>query len=342
MNNESEPQTVLVTGGSGYLGSWMIVALLQRGFVVRTTVRDQAREAGLRQAIETQIDPSDNLTVYVADLLNDEGWAQAAEGADSVIHVASPMPVGEFKGQDILTPAREGTRRVLEVATAAGVKRVVMTSSAVAALPPIGQTRPITEDNWTSRPDKPAFNYLRAKTSAERDAWAFVKATKDTPELTTILPGFIQGPVMSEDYSGSVDLVAQMLQGKMPAVPKIGFHIVDVRDLAELHIKAMLSSQAAGQRFLAAGDFLWLIDFANILRENFADAAAKAPKKVLPDWLVRLLALVNKDMASIAPDLGIEHRINISKAQRMLDWTTRPAKQSIVDGAASLLSQRLV
>jgi dihydroflavonol-4-reductase len=335
-------EEVLVTGGSGYLGSRIIVTLLQQGFSVRTTVRNPTREAGLRAMIASEVEGTAQLSVHVADLLKDDGWAQATKGASHVIHTASPMPAGEFKGKDLLTPAREGTKRVLEAAADAGVKRVVLTSSALAALPPLGSSAPIDEKRWTERPDKPAFAYARAKTLAEQAAWSLVKLRRDAPELTTILPGLIQGPVLGPDYSASVDLVAQMRSGKMPMAPRVGFIVVDARDLAELHVRAMLAPEAAGERLLATGDFLWLTDFADILRHRLGARASKVPKRNMPDWLARTLALFNKDLASLVPDLGVEWTVNSSKAKRLLDWQTRPAAESVADAATSLLQKALV
>jgi dihydroflavonol-4-reductase len=336
-----ETRTVLVTGGSGYLGSWVIVTLLRQGFRVRTTIRNLARQSEVLATIASQVDLEDRLAFFAADLLKDEGWARAAEGCDYAIHVASPMLVGEFAGQDIIAPAREGTRRVLEAAARAGVKRVLLTSSGVAALPPVGKNITINETMWTERPDKPVYQYPRAKTLAERDAWSFIKEEGKGMELATVLPAFIQGPVMGADYSGSVDVIAKMLAGKMPAVPRIGMSIVDVRDVADLHVRAMLSQSAAGERFLAAGDFLWLSDFAAILRKHFGEKAAKAPVRVIPDWLVRIMALFNPQLAQLAPDLGIKRSIDESKAMRLLGWKTSPATESIVDAAASLIDRGL-
>jgi dihydroflavonol-4-reductase len=336
------PRPVLVTGGSGYLSSWVIVTLLQRGFAVRTTIRDLAREDEVRAMIGSQVDPGARLAFFTADLLKDGGWARSVEGCDYVVHIASPMPVGEYKRQDIITPAREGTRRVLEAASQASVRRVVLTSSAAAALPPLDEPMTINETLWTERPKKRIYQYPRAKALAERDAWAFIQARGGSPELTTILPGFIQGPVLGKDYSGSVDLVALMLRGKMPAAPRIGFGIVDVRDLADLHVRAMLSPVAANERFLAVGDFLWLSEFAAILRERFGERAAKSPTRVIPDWLVRLLALLSPEMAQIAPDLGVRRTVDASKAERLLGWKTRPASDSVADAASSLLEKDLV
>ncbi len=338
----SRTETVLVTGGSGYLGSRIIVTLLEQGFAVRATVRSPDREAELRTMIASEADKTAGLSVYVADLLKDDGWEQAAKGATHVIHSASPMPAGEFRGGDLLTPAREGTRRVLEAATKAGVKRVVVTSSALAALPPLGSFAPIDETLWTERPDKPAFAYARAKTLAEQAAWSFVESRLNAPQLTTILPGFIQGPVLGADYSASVDLIAQMMTGKMPMAPRVGFIVVDVRDLADLHVRAMLSPEAAGERLLAMGDFLWLTDFANILQQRFGARANKVPKRNMPDWLAKTLALFNKDLASLVPELGVERTGNSAKAKRLLNWQTRPAAQSITDAGASLIEKGLV
>jgi dihydroflavonol-4-reductase len=339
---QQQAGTVLVTGGSGYLGSRIIVTLLASGLTVRTTVRSAHREAEVRAMIEREVDAGDRLTFSTADLLMDEGWKRAMRDVDRVIHVASPMPVGEFKGQDILAPAREGTRRVLQAATEAGVRRVVLTSSGSAALPAIGRASPMTEETWTDRPDIPAYHYARAKTMAEQEAWAYVRSRPDAPELTTILPGFIQGPVLGSDFSASVDMIAQMLRGKMPAVPRIGFRIVDVRDLANLHMQAMLSPVAAGERFLAMGEFLWLIDFARILRAHFGERATKAPTRTMPDWLVRIFALFSKDLAAIAPDIGVIHAPDLSKAERLMGWRTRSASLSVIDAAESLFAQGLV
>jgi dihydroflavonol-4-reductase len=332
---------VLVTGGSGYLGSRIIVTLLEQGFTVRTTVRSPAREKELRAMIATELGAGAPLSVHVADLLKDGGWAEAMRGTTHVIHPASPMPAGEFKGKDLLTPAREGTRRVLEAATDAGVRRVVLTSSALAALPSLESSAAIDERLWTERPDTPAFAYARAKTLAEQAAWSFVNSRANAPELTTILPGLIQGPVLGADYSASVDLVAQMLGGKMPMAPRVGFIVVDARDVAELHVRAMLAPEAAGERLLATGDFLWLTEFADVLKQRFGARASKAPKRSMPDWLARTLALVNKDLASLVPDLGREWTADSSKARRLLGWQTRPAVESVADAAASLLDKGL-
>jgi dihydroflavonol-4-reductase len=239
-------------------------------------------------------------------------------------------------------PAREGTRRVLEASHGAGVKRVVITSSTAAAMPPKGGDATSDETAWTDLPDKPAYNYPRAKTLAEQDAWAFVGGAGRGLELATVLPSQIQGPVLGADYSPSVEIIAMMLKGKMPAAPRIGFSIVDVRDLVDLHIRAMTAPEAAGQRFVAAGDFLWFSDIARLLRGHLGEQGAKAPSRIAPDFLVRFGALFNPEAAQLVPNLGVKSRISSAKAERLLGWRPRPAEESVLDAARSLIARGLV
>ncbi|WP_174291379.1 SDR family oxidoreductase [Sphingomonas bacterium] len=341
MAEDIAPGTVLVTGGSGYLGSWIAVGLLRRGYRVRATIRNLARQDEVRAMIASEVDPGDRLSFVAADLLKDDGWDAAAQGADYVMHVASPMPIGEFRGHDVIRPAREGTRRVLTASAKAGVKRVVLTSSMSAATPKDKERQVSEETVWTDVPDKPAFNYARAKTLAEQDAWAFVREEGRGMELATVLPSQIQGPVLGSDFSASVGVIAMMLRGKMPVLPRIGFGIVDVRDLVDIHILAMTEPQAAGERFLATGDFLWFTDIARILREKLGARADKVPTRKLPDLVVRIGALFNPEMAQMAPNLGIQTKASIAKAERLLGWKPRPAAESIVDAANSLIAHGL-
>lgn len=336
-----ERRTVLVTGGSGYVGSWAIVELLRRGYRVRTTVRSLAREQEVRTVIAGQVDAADRLSVFAANLLQDDGWAGAIEGSDYVLHVASPMPIGEYRGQDVIRPAREGVRRVLQASIEAGVKRVVLTSSTAAAmLKQNGRTK-VDEAIWTDLPSKPIYNYPRAKTLAEQDAWEMISKAGGRMELTSVLPSFIQGPVFGTDYSASVDVVGLMLRGRMPAVPRIGFNIVDVRDLVDLHIRAMTSSEAAGERFIGAGKFLWFSDIARLLRDGLGRRASKVSTRTLPDWIVRAGAFFNAEMAQLAPSLGSFAEASTAKAERVLGWRTRPADSTILDTANSLIERGL-
>lgn len=347
MNPELNNQTVLLTGGSGYVGGWMVVALLQRGYRVRTTLRSLTREGEVRAAIAVQVDPADRLSFVAADLLGDGGWEGAVEGCDSVVHVASPMGQGMPKGTDLVGPAREGTLRVLRAAACAGVRRVVITSSTVAAQPPVvpGQTQPPRTDEtaWTDPAEKGLSEYARSKTLAERAAWEFAEGLPPgAMTLATVLPGMILGPVMAKSVSGSVEAVSRMLTGRFPAIPRIGFSTVDIRDLADLHLRALEAPEAAGQRFLAVSDFLWLSDMAKLLREHFGARAAKVPTRALPDFVLRLAALFSAEARFMAPMLGQRREFNTTKARTLLDWRPRPAPRAVLDCADSLIRQGLV
>ena len=342
---EADGHTVLVTGGSGYLGGWMIVALLQRGYRVRTTLRSLGREAEVRAAVTREVDPQDRLSFFAADLLGDQGWQEAVEGCHAVLHVASPMGQGMPKGTDLVTPAREGTLRLLKAAAHAGVRRVVITSSTVAAQPPTaaGQSTPekVDESVWTDPSETSLSDYARSKTLAERAAWEFVERSRGGPTLSTVLPGMILGPIMAKSVAGSVELVSRMLTGRFPLIPRIGFGTVDVRDLTDLHLRAMEAPAAAGQRFIAVSDFLWMSDTARILREHFGVRARKVPTRALPGFVLRLAALFSTDAQFMTPLLGVRHEYSTAKAETLLGWRPRPASQAVLDCAESIISQGL-
>lgn len=334
----------MVTGGSGYIAGWIIVQLLEQGYRVRTTVRSPSREATVRNAVTGQTDPEDRLSFAVADLMKDEGWGDAIRGCNYVIHVASPMGQGEPKA-DLLGPAREGTIRLLNAARNAGVLRVVLTSSTVAAKAPLqgrASTGVATDERaWTDPEEKGLGAYARSKTLAERAAWEFVRQTGGV-ELATILPGMVLGPVMTRKISGSVELISRLLTGKVPALPRIGFSVVDVRDLAALHIKAMRTSEAAGQRFLGVGDFLWMEDMAKLLRDHLGQQASKVPTRRLPDFVLRIAALFQQEAGFMAPMLGQRTDFDVSKAANLLDWYPRPASEVVLACAKDLIRRHLV
>lgn len=335
------PRVVLVTGGTGYLAGWTIIRLLEKGYTVRTTVRSLNDEQGLRSRLSRYTGGLDRLTLHEADLLDDVGWASALENVDYVLHQASPM-----SGKAVIKAAREGTKRVLKASAVAGVKRVVLTSSGFAASRPspglLPPGHPIDESFWTDVNQPRVGDYMRAKTLAEQDAWGFVRSAGVDLELVTILPGFVQGPALGGTYSDSVGLIASMLNGKMPALPNIGLGIVDTGDLVDLHLLAMCSPNAGGERFIASGDFLWFRDIAAILKDNFGDRASKVSDRRMPDWLVKLLGLFNPQIAGMVPELGNTAKLSSDKALRVLGWATRPAIDSIIAAGESLLvDQRL-
>ena len=328
-------QTVLVTGGTGFIAGWCIVQLLERGYVVRTTVRDAAKEQRVRAAAGGD---SDRLSVVVADLNDDRGWDAAVAGCDYVLHVASPLGGGAVKDRDaLIAPARDGTLRVLRAAAKAGVKRVVMTSAAAAARPPLTADRASDETVW-SDPEDPQFDAYRvSKILAERAAWDFMQSEGKASMLTTILPGAVFGPLRDAENLGSVQIIHGMLRGRPGALPRLGFWIVDVRDLADLHIRAMTAAAAAGQRFIAAGEFMWMEGMAKTLRAQLGEQGAKVPTRRLPDFVVRLLLPFMANLRTLAPLLGRRFPINTDKSRKVLAFAPRPAAATLVDCARSLL-----
>lgn len=331
-------KTVLVTGGSGFLGGWCLVELLKGDYVVRTTVRDLGREAEVRARVGSQVDPGDRLTVLAADLTSDDGWEQAVQGCDYVLHVASPFPLAQPKDPDeLIVPAREGTLRVLKAALDAGVERVVITSSVAAVRGSVDHaSAPLTEETWTD-PDGPDVTpYTRSKTIAERAAWDLVKERGETGKLAVVNPGAILGPVLGDDRSPSLELVNRLLKG-MPGTPRIGFSIVDVRDVVDMELRAMTELEAGGERFIAVARFQWMSEVAAVLRDRLGPAAAKVPKRAVPNFVVRAMGIFDPAVRSIAGQLGQKVELSSGKAERILGWSPRPLDETIVDCAQSLV-----
>ena len=282
------------------------------------------------------------LEVVAADLLSDDGWAGAVEGCDYVLHVASPFPAVPPKDPDLLVrPAREGALRVLRASHAAGVRRVVLTSSFAAI--GYGHTEdPVFDESWWTDPDGPHVQpYELSKTLAERAAWAF--AEESGLELTTVNPVVVLGPALGRDVSTSLDIVQRLLAGKVPALPRLTFGLVDVRDVADLHLLAMTSPRAAGERFLAtSSETTSMVEVAAALRTHLGDAARKVPRRTVPDAGVRLAALFDKQVRLVVPSLGRQNRASNRKAVEVLGWSPRSAEESVVDTARSLLELGLV
>ncbi|MFN8920654.1 MAG: SDR family oxidoreductase [Hyphomonadaceae bacterium] len=336
---------VLVTGGSGYIGGYVIAQLLDAGYHVRTTIRNLGREPEVREALKKITPNLDNLTFFAADLTRDDGWAEAVEGVDYVQHVASPFPAVMPKDEnELIGPAREGALRALRFARDAGVKRVVMTSSMAAISYGHGgsQTRAYNEADWTNEASPDTGAYIRSKTIAERAAWDFIKAEGGTLELSTICPSAVLGPILGPDFSTSILLVQKLLNGDFPGSPRLGFSLVDVRDVADLHIRAMTHEKAAGERFLAACDFYWVEDVARVLREDLGTQARKAPTGRLPSWLVRIIANFDPVIRGVAFELDKVRMADNTKAKTLLDWTPRDVRTSITDTARSLIREGIV
>ena len=333
--------TVLVSGGSGYIAGFLIRQLVAEGWIVHTTIRDLARESAVRQLLA--VDDS-RLRFFAADLMSDAGWAEAMAGCSHVAHVASPLPARHVKHADeLIVPARDGALRALRAAKAAGARRFVMTSSVAAVA--YGRGRGVhrfTEADWTD-PTRPGITpYVQSKTIAERAARDWVAQEGGGIEYCSINPSVVLGPVWSRDYSASVVVVKKLLDGSMGATPDFGFGIVDVRDVADLHVRCLTTPGMAGERFIASGPFLKLREVADILRAQLGAQAHKVTTRNLPDWVVRVLALVNPLARLAAGELGSVRHQDASHAKVVLGWQTRPVEQSIVDTARCLIELGIV
>jgi nucleoside-diphosphate-sugar epimerase len=333
--------TVLVTGGSGFIGAHCILQLLAAGHLVRTTVRSLNREADVRAMLRAGgAEPGDRVSFFAADLESDLGWPEAVAGSEYLLHVASPFPPTVPKNEDeLIVPAREGTLRVLRAARDAGVRRVVLTSSFAA----IGygqkpQDRPFDETNWTDPNGADVQPYAKSKTLAERAAWDFVAREGRGLELAVVNPVGVFGPLLGPDYSTSILLVQRLMDGAMPGCPKLYFGLVDVRDVADLHLRAMTQPAAKGERFLAiAGDFVSIVDIAKILKSRMGAAARRVPTRQLPNWVVRLASLRDPAVKQILPELGKRRNATNEKARRILGWAPRSNEEAVVATAESLL-----
>jgi dihydroflavonol-4-reductase len=332
---------VLVTGGSGFIGVHCILQLLGAGHRVRTTVRSLQREADVRAMLKAGgAEPGAALSFAAADLMSDAGWPEAAAGCDFVLHVASPFPASVPKHEDeLIVPAREGALRVLRAARDAGVKRVVLTSSFAGigyGQKPMG--RPFTEQDWTDPNAADVGAYVKSKTLAERAAWDFVAREGGALELSVVNPVGVFGPVLGPDFSTSIQIVHRLMDGAMPGCPRLSFGVVDVRDVADLHLRAMTNPAAKGERFLAvAGDFMTIQEIAQVLRARMPNAAGRVPTRLLPDWMLRLIARFDSSVALVVPELGKSKNATNAKARRVLGWAPRSNEDSIVATGESLV-----
>lgn len=339
-------ELVLVTGGSGFIGAHCILQLLEAGHQVRTTVRSLSRESDVRAMLKIGgADAGDRLSFAAADLTADAGWPEAVAGCAYVLHVASPFPPSLPKHEDeLIVPAREGALRVLRAARDAGVRRVVLTSSFAA----VGyghkpQRAPFTEESWTDPSGEDVRAYVKSKTLAERAAWDFIDREGGALELSVVNPVGVLGPVLGADFSTSILLVQRMMDGAMPGCPRLSFGLVDVRDVADLHIRAMTDPAAKGERFLAtSGDFMTMQAIGKVLKGRMGAAAKRVPTTQLPDWLVRLAAMRDPAVQQILPELGKFKNATNEKARRVLGWAPRSPEDAIVATAESLLALGLL
>ena len=335
---------VLVTGGSGFVGSHVIVQLLHAGYTVRTTVRSADKQHATRAMLERAGAKVEGRLAFVAaDLLRDEGWAEACTGCDYVMHVASPL-IATRHEEEVVRPAVDGVLRVLRAARDAVVKRVVFTSTCGAIYygHPL-RAEPFDETDWTNLDGGDTSLYVKSKVLAERAAWDFLKAEGGALELTVVNPSGIFGPALGPDYSSSLDLIKRLLNGSMPACPDLWFGVVDVRDVADLHLRAMTAPEAKGERFIATqGEAVSMLAIANVLKVRLGDRAKRVPTRKLPNVIVRLIALFNLEMRSLVPLLGKARSATSAKAQRVLGWQPRSWEDAVVATAESLMQLGIV
>jgi dihydroflavonol-4-reductase len=336
--------TVLVTGGTGYIAGEVIEQLLEKGWCVRTTVRSKAKsEPRLRGRWPGA---GDQLFVFEADLMSDAGWGLANEGCTHVCHVASPFPVGVPKDEnELIVPAREGTLRALRFAQQAGVQHFVQTSSsaAIAYGHPASKVN-FDEGDWTNLSAPNVQPYVKSKTIAERAARDWVADNAPEMAFCSVNPVAVLGPVVNDDLSASIEFVRRFLTGEIPAIPNVGFTVVDVRDVASLHVLALEApaDTIRGERFACAAEFMWMEEIAAVLRAHMGDDARKVPSRKMPTPVLKLMALFSRDIRQISGEVGKRKVVSGQHAKDKLGWTTRSPTETVLDTARSLIAQGVV
>ncbi|MDB4111222.1 aldehyde reductase [Yoonia sp.] len=340
-------KTVLLTGASGYIAKHIALQLLEAGYHVRGTVRDLGRGAEVTEAVRPQLsDDSDlavRLTFVILDLTEDAGWTDAMNGVDVLMHTASPFPLDQPKHEDdLIRPAVDGAMRALRAAHAAGITRVVLTSSTAAisgSALPAGDTS-FDETNWTDPTDPDVAAYARSKTLAEQAAWDFVRNDAPDMNLTTINPGFVLGAPLDQHFGSSIQVIERLLRGKDPMLPDIGFATVDVLDVAEMHVMVIEKPETFGQRIMAVDSFQSFKDLAQAVKIAFPDR--KMPTRVAPNFLIRLLARFDPTIKSIVPNLGRVDKIDNARALATVGRGMRQARKAAVSSAKYLIDNKLV
>ncbi|TNE34410.1 MAG: NAD-dependent epimerase/dehydratase family protein [Alphaproteobacteria bacterium] len=334
---------VTVTGASGFIALRTIKKLLEQGYDVRGTLRNPARAQSLTNALAERVDVA-GLSFVTADLSADEGWDTAMEGAQYLLHMASPLPVIEPKDErDLISPARDGALRAVKAAAAAGIRRIVMTSSIAAVYGGHDKSKPLDETCWSDI-NAPIGAYPKSKTIAEKAVWDYLASlsAESRPQLAVINPGFVLGPVLDHDISASHEVVRRLLAREVPGIPDISFNLVDVRDVAKAHISAMEKPDAAEKRFICVTDRMSLRQIARELDLYLAPRGYKIPTQPVPDWLVRLLALFSPSLKVAAARLGPAHQYNTHQIRNTLAWQPISVRQSVIETAESLIANDLI
>ncbi|WOE76105.1 SDR family oxidoreductase [Alterisphingorhabdus coralli] len=325
---------VFLTGASGFIAKHILRELLEKGYDVRASVRSEKRKAELEGLF-----PDATLEFAFLDLNEDAGWVDAMQGCDVLMHTASPFPMSEPKDpQELIKPAVQGTLRAMNAAKAAGIKRVILTSSCAAIYKQSDKPKmaPSDETYWTSPDDPSVGAYEASKTLAEKAAWDFVA---ENPEiaLTTINPGAVFGPAMDDRFGTSLELVEQLMTGKIPMAPPINMVAVDVRDVAHMHVAAIDMEATKGERFAAASGTHRFLELGQMLKTW--DDTLKTPKSEAPAWLLRIMSLFSADAKAIAPNIGRNLAVSGAKAEKTFGFSFIPVKDAIIASAESVQRQ---
>lgn len=342
MENEKK---VLVTGVTGFLGSHTTIQLLNQGYQVIGTLRNMSRAEEIKKVIAAKTNNIDNLSFAIADLLDENVWEDLCTQVDYVQHIASPFPRELPKDEnELIIPAQRGAINILRAAAKHQVKRVVLTSSTGAIM--YGKDQKLksaifNENDWTDiQNKKDTTPYFRSKTIAEKSAWDFIAQDTSGLELATVYPGAILGPVLEKDFGTSANIIIKTIDGSSPALPNIGFDMVDVRSVADLLIKAMISPKAANQRYIGSSGFLMFKDIAKVIKKAYPDR--KIPTSILPNFVVKLYANFESSLKPVLLDLGKERRMDFSKAQNELGWQPISTEEAILSCTKSVIELGIV
>ena len=331
-------KTILVTGASGFIGCHCVLDLLNHGYRVRGSVRDPGRTGVLEKALIANGADTRQLDWVAASLTEPDGWPAAVDGCDAIFHVASPVPtIQPKKPDDVIEPARQGTLNVLQAAASQGIDRVVLTSSVAAILGGLSESRVYSGEDWSDPNDPDMIPYAISKTVAERCAWDFCQSKGIS--LSTIHPALVLGPTLETDYGSSLEALVKLLRREVPLLPRFGFDIVDVRDVASLHRIALEHPDAIGQRLIAANGFLWFREIAALLTNTYPDR--KIPLREMPNWLTRFSSLFIRELGTILKDLDIAAQLDNSPAKK-LGWQPRTPQEAVLSGAKSLIDLGIV
>ncbi|MEM1289291.1 MAG: aldehyde reductase [Pseudomonadota bacterium] len=337
------PETVFITGASGFIAKHIVVRLLNAGYHVKGSIRSLKRSSEVIDAVRPHLDDEtsldERLSFVPLDLASDEGWTGAMEGCSALLHTASPFPLAQPKtDEEIVRPAVDGTIRALSAAKEAGIERVVLTSSAVAIMYgdlPDGRTI-YDEGDWSEDFHATQTRYGRSKTFAERAAWEFVEKQAPSMRLTTINPVLVLGPALDKNYGTSLQVAERILSGKDPMQPRFGIPIVDVRDVADMHVKALSSKESEGKRILASESFMWMAEMASTLKQAYPSNGIK--DKTAPDLMIRFMSLFDQDIKTIVPQLGVPKNVSNDRAKELLAIDFIPARDSLLASAESIAS----